>query len=133
VNNMQKILAMLIALTVTGQTKIVHAQNDPVAAAVHAAVGRLQARLPIRVDEHTTLMSVVAVGKTAKYAFQLDVRKTQVPSKWYSLQKDVLTQKACEQPVVRKLMKDGATYQYLFTDIQNRYVNEFRVRDSNCP
>ena len=132
-NNMQKILAMLIALTVTGQTKIVHTQNDPVAAAVHAAVGRLQARLPIRVDEHTTLMSVVAVGKTAKYAFQLDVRKTQVPSKWYSLQKDVLTQKACEQPVVRKLMKDGATYQYLFTDIQNRYVNEFRVRDSNCP
>ncbi|MBT3788635.1 MAG: hypothetical protein HOE83_10860 [Alphaproteobacteria bacterium] len=132
-NRLQKILAMLFALTLTGQTTIAHAQNDPVAAAVHAAVGRLQARLPIRVDEHTTLMSVVAVGKTAKYAFKLDVRKTRVPSKWYSLQKDVLTQKACEQPVVRKLMKDGATYQYLFTDIQNRYVNEFRVRDSNCP
>jgi len=105
---------------------------DPIAAAIAANVARVQARLPIRVDEHTTLLSVLAVGKTAKYAFQLKTHKEHVPPKWYVLQKEVLIKNACGVPAVRNLMKEGASYHYMYTDIKSRYVVEIRVRDSDC-
>jgi hypothetical protein len=106
---------------------------DPVAASVALAVRRLQALVPARVDKYTTMISVQAVGRLVKYGFKLNTLKQHIPPKWYSLQRKVLTDKACQQPVVRKLMKEGASYLYTYTDRNNRFVTNFRVRDAECP
>jgi hypothetical protein len=125
------IAPLFLCSPITAPTRAAGA--DQVAATVAAAVGRLQARVPVRVDEHTTLVSVQAVGRVAKYSFQLNTFKEHIPPKWYSLQKKVLTDKACQHPVVRKLMKEGASYLYMYTDKNSRYVTNFRVRDAECP
>jgi hypothetical protein len=106
---------------------------DPVATAQAAAVQRLQARLPVKVNKVTTLVSVVAVGRMAKYSFQMSVPRTRVPARWHLLQKAKLIKDACGKPAVRKLMKDGAMYSYMYTDVKSRYVAEIRVKDSDCP
>ena len=125
------IAPLFLCLLFTVQTRT--ALADQVAETVAAAVGRLQARLPVRVDEHTTLVSVPAVGKVAKYAFQLNTLKQHIPPKWYSLQRKVLTDQACQHPVVRKLLKEGASYLYIYTDKKSRFVTNVRVRDAECP
>ena len=125
------ILAALALLALVGSTSIT--QADQVAAQQAVMVQRLQARLPARVDEHTTLVSVYAVGKIAKYSFKMRISKHKVPRQWYGLQQAKLIKDACDILHIRKLMKDGAIYQYLYTDINNRFIVEFRVRDTDCP
>jgi hypothetical protein len=125
------IASLFVCLLLTAPTRA--AGIDQVAETVAAAVARLQARVPVQVDQHTTLVSVQAVGRVAKYDFRLSTLKQHIPPKWYSLQRKLLTDKACQHPVVRKLMKEGASYLYMYTDQNNRFVTNFRVRDAECP
>jgi hypothetical protein len=122
---------VLVALAWSGP--VGPAMADPVAQAQATMVQRLQAKVPARVDRNTTLLSVMAVGRTAKYTFRLNVRKLDLDTRWYSLQKAKLTKDACDLPPIRKLLKDGASYVYMYIDKKNRHIVDIRVRDVDCP
>lgn len=126
--------ATLIALL--GTIAIISMANwayaDPVADAQLLAANNLRKQLPMKIDEQTTLWAVAAVGRMAKYSYRLDAEKKNIPSSWYLKQKSLLTNNVCSHPLMRKMVKMGATYSYLYSDADGKFLTDISVGYSDC-
>jgi len=103
-----------------------------VADAVRKAALELRKQLPVKVDEKTTLLAVVAAGRTLKYSYRMSYRKAELPAKWVVRQKRMLTGNACAHPGMRKMMELGVTYSYLYTDTVGRFLADINISNRNC-
>ncbi|MBT3787595.1 MAG: hypothetical protein HOE83_12585 [Alphaproteobacteria bacterium] len=108
------------------------AHADPVADAQFTAAKEIRKQLPIKVDAQTTLVAVVAAGRMAKYSYRLDIDKESLPSSWHRQQNTLLTNNVCSHPTMRKMMKIGASYSYLYLDAGGKFIADIKVRYSDC-
>ena len=71
---MNKLLLAISVVLIVSPPTLVHA--DPVADAVLATAQQLQKQLPKQVDQHTTLMAVIAAGRRLKYSYRFGYKKS---------------------------------------------------------
>ena len=119
----------LIALVMSAPTAV---QADQIADAVLATATQLRKQLPMRVDEKTTVVAVVAAGRKLKYSYRFDFAKNELPLDWETQQTKVLRYNVCNHSAMRKMMKIGVLYSYLYTDINGYFIADITVKNSDC-
>ena len=124
------LIASLVILTFMSMTNWAHA--DPIADAQLVAAENIRKQLPMKIDEQTTIWAVAAAGRMAIYSYRLDVKKENIPLSWYRQQKTLLTNNVCSHPLMRKMVKLGASYSYLYSDSDGKYITDIVVRNSDC-
>jgi hypothetical protein len=123
-------LLLSITLLVFGANR--SALADQVADFQFAAAKELRKQLPMKADELTTLVTVASAGRMLMYSFRVEIEKERIPSDFIGKQEANLKHNLCAHPTMRKVMKKGASYSYLYTDIRGKFVAEIKVKNSDC-
>ena len=123
-------LLLSITLLVFGANR--SALADQVSDFQFAAAKELRKQLPMKVDEMTTLVTAASAGRTVIYSFRVEIEKERIPSDFIGNQEANLKNNLCAHPTMRKMMKKGASYSYLYTDFRGKFIADIKVRNSDC-
>lgn len=89
-------------------------------------------QLPKKVDEVTTLLSVLATPRGLLYNFRADISKDEVePSAVAQFRRNQI-EAHCEEPTSLKFLKLGAEYTKVYVDRTGRYMFTVEVKLSDC-
>lgn len=97
-----------------------------------AAATELRSQLPIRVDDSTTLESVMSAGTTLVYQYRVDFSETDVDTTWHQNMKKMLARNVCNQSDMRYTLDNGARYQYIYFGNDGIMIADFVVTGSDC-
>lgn len=126
------LIAILAALGMTRSMVEEPRQTEKVADMQTQVAKKMRMDLPMRVDEVTTLLSVMAVDRRLKFFYRLDVSKDELRAGWEEQQASTLRYNACLQPSGRKLMESGAEYNSLYLDKNGLLIADILVQASDC-
>ena len=124
-------VAMILGRTVTNSvfhTAVASNTDVELRAAVARTAAEMEKQTPIRVDEDTTIISVVSVDKTIIYSNRISFP---VPSAYVTQAKAKLigniTSYVCSKGFDRRILEAGGAYKYVYADSAGQYVMDFTI------
>lgn len=126
--DMRKSLITLLAPLVF--MNVAHA--DFVADAQSHAAKVFRKQLPMKIDEVTTLLTVASAGRTGVYSYRMDLFENELPLDWRQKQTSLMRHNVCSQPIMSKLMKQGASYAYQYVDKSGKFLVYIKIENSDC-
>lgn len=128
---MKKILGLLFALMPAAAA----AQELPpkvLFQVMEETAAILSRQLPKKVDEYTTLLSVMALPRGLLYNFRVEVSKDDVRPDAVEKFRKTQIEAHCEAPESLKFMSLGAGYRKMYTDKTGRYLFTVDITMADC-
>lgn len=96
--------------------------------------GELNSQAPIKLDEDTTLMSVIALQKTITFNMRLPrVNFSDVdPNNLAQVARENLNQTVCLSKATRKLIDLGVEYVYLYSGSDGKLISRVAIKSYLC-
>lgn len=91
------------------------------------AARQASAQLPLRVDEVTTITSIVADGTTVIYNIRVDTDAASMPAVARERIETAARASACSRADMRQTMGMGGAYTYVWSDRAGRTFLQFRI------
>lgn len=94
-------------------------------------------KLPRKVDEATTLLSVKSNGTRVTYTYWVDTKRFRVDGKQIQNVKTNLAQRACADLLMRRALAAGAVFEHRyynnpFRTEDQRFISSFDVAIADC-
>lgn len=125
------------ALDKNGQFSSVAEQDAYIASALSATARELNQQTPIKLDEDTRLLSVIALQKTITFNYQL-TRVTSMaihPKQREQLEQQALDNQnriACNNKATRTMIDLGVRYVYSYTGSDGKYITRVALTSYRC-
>ena len=131
------VLGIIIALYIVRERKVIlEAMRDGAAAGLLeqkllATASDIRKQLPIRVDEITSLSSVLAQGTTLTYSYRMDIP---IPNRaiFEASQRRTLIGTECGLRGDRGLLKQGGKFGFIYIDVTGAIVGEIIINERDC-
>lgn len=92
-----------------------------------------RSRLPIRIDDHTTLVDLSYRGHVFRLRHLVEAERSKAAAIAASEQaRKAMLAKVCADEDMRATMKYGAIYEYQYLDRQSRLLGSFDIRNADC-
>ncbi|HEV7661345.1 MAG TPA: hypothetical protein VGO55_16010 [Allosphingosinicella sp.] len=91
------------------------------------AARQAMTQMPMRVDDATTLTSIVADGPTVIYNVRVNANAADVPDAGKAQIEAAARANACSRPDMRQTMSMGGAYAYSFSDRAGQPIMQFRI------
>ncbi|WCL55758.1 hypothetical protein [Gimibacter soli] len=114
--------------------KLFEDSNNPdLEVQVAEAAAELRKQLPMKVDDQTTLQSVVSAGNSFVYHYTVSVNGSDVDLPTFSatMQKQ-LTAYVCESPTMAPSVKKGVEYIYIHMSADAVRLSEVAIDKADC-
>lgn len=101
------------------------------------AAAELREKIPLAVDDHTTLIDAKSSGTTLIYTYRIGMPKSiiekSMPGDGFAnaLQKDT-RRKVCAHKDMRRSMMWGAAYTYIYVDTNHDFMGQFTLTNQDC-
>ena len=93
----------------------------------------IRKKLPIKVDEQTTIVEVSIRGSTLIYHHVLNLAAKELDlNEVMPRMNKQIKNVACNQKSMRWAMENGVSYTYSYKDKYNKFITEFNVHISDC-
>lgn len=93
-----------------------------------ASAAQLNGKAPLELDEVTTLVSATARGEQLTFLYDVEAYQEQVDKASFKQTMHRANQSSvCAQPLVPMLISAGATYRYVYRDVEGIPIAEFVV------
>ena len=94
---------------------------------------QLSKQLPLKADEHTTLINVVAGSKTMRYFYEISLKKEDLDVDLVMAEIEKLTKNnICSMKNVRELLDFDVDLVYLYRDMNEKYIGELFFDKETC-
>ena len=94
-------------------------------------VPELRKNLPMKVDEITTWLAILALGPAVLYTYSFDLPKQDIEAIAGDL-KNVTTQNACNNKTWRMFLDAGARQRHLYVDESGLHAVQFDIDSNSC-
>ncbi len=97
------------------------------------AAKQLRSQLPMKVDEATTLQSVISMGPALAYHYVIDANKADLDIESFKeLMQVQLKANTCEHEGMAETIKYGGEYIYMYMSADNLRLGEFKFGKKEC-
>jgi len=102
-------------------------RRDLIACANREVVRQMSPRLPLRIDDVTSMTSVVASGPLLTYTVRVDVDASQLTQANIQQLDRTTRANVCGQAPMRQTISYGGAYAYVWVDRAGRQVHQLRI------
>lgn len=119
---------------------IITSCNDSVTKELESASYEINQSCPQSIDEYTTLIGTIVVGKSMTYNYHIDVEKilreleslSMSRSDWLNNQVVVLTNYYCTEPNLEFVRNSDVVLKWNYMDLDGSYFEEIEVHPNDC-
>ena len=120
-----------------GKTAVKEYQQGKASAVIEeamaAAAKQMRPQLPMKVDEITTLQSVMSSGRLLIYNYTIELKKAEIDhAAFMSQMKNNLRTNVCEQKSMAEAIKYGGEYMYSYIGADGIRIGEFKIGKREC-
>ena len=116
----------------TGKSVLKEYEGGKVEAAQAYAAEEMRKQLPMRIDEVTTLQSVLSMGKSLIYNYRIELIKDDINNNFLQKQTGLLRQNVCGQKAMAKVIKLGRSYRYLYMSKDGLSLGSIEISKKSC-
>jgi|SRR6185437_2185094 hypothetical protein len=100
--------------------------------ALTKAENDIRPKLPMKVDDVTTLVRVHHSRKVFMYDYKVGVTAAQMPSNGIELVRGTTKTSVCAKKEMVASMRAGGAYQYIYFDKDEKYLGSFQLMKDDC-
>lgn len=108
-------------------------QNTAIAEAQAQVAAEMRKQLPLKVDEFTTLQTVLSVGPTIIYSYVIDIQYDEIEREAFS--DDIFKQlkfNVCQETNMLSVMSAGGIYTYTYASADGKSLGSYTLNKRVC-
>ena len=97
------------------------------------AAAEARKQLPMRIDEITTLQSVLSAGKALIYNYRMSLKKSDLDTnKFIAEMKKTSVHNVCQQKQMKSILNLGGVYKYVYMGADGLIIGEITIALADC-
>ena len=97
------------------------------------AAEEIRKQLPMRIDEITTLQSVLSAGKALIYNYRMSLKKSDLDTnEFIAKMTENLAHNVCQQKQMRNILNLGGNYKYVYMGADGLLIGDITITLADC-